>query len=79
MKEDISLKIKNIRNRNNLSQERFGKKIGLSGKTISSYETGRCVPPLKVLEDISNVYDLSVVVVKNEKRAALREKLILMN
>jgi len=28
----------------NLSQERFGRRLGISGKSVSAYETGRCVP-----------------------------------
>ena len=43
----IAQKIKNIRLLKNLSQDRFGKKIGKSGKTISAYESGRCVPTLR--------------------------------
>ncbi|HLC93740.1 MAG TPA: helix-turn-helix transcriptional regulator [Patescibacteria group bacterium] len=72
----VGLRIKNIRNLNNLSQDRFGKKIGLSGKTISSYETGRCIPPLYVLKDISHVYDVPLMVVKEEKKHALSEKIV---
>jgi DNA-binding XRE family transcriptional regulator len=29
-----------------MSQDRFGKKIGVSGKTISAYETGKITPTL---------------------------------
>ncbi|OGC49282.1 hypothetical protein A3A69_02375 [candidate division WWE3 bacterium RIFCSPLOWO2_01_FULL_37_15] len=53
---NINNKIKKLRESKNLSQERFGKKLGLSGKTISSYETGRCIPPLYILDKISSVY-----------------------
>ena len=53
---NINNKIKKLRESKNLSKERFGKKLGLSGKTISSYETGRCIPPLYILDKISSVY-----------------------
>ncbi|MBN1162237.1 helix-turn-helix transcriptional regulator [Patescibacteria group bacterium] len=58
---NIGLKIRKIRNSRNMSQERFGYKLGLSGKTISAYETGRSVPPLKVLESISRTYGINIV------------------
>lgn len=52
--------IKNLRIQTQLSQKRFGHKIGVSGKTISAYECGKCIPPLRVLEKISEVYSVSV-------------------
>lgn len=58
--KNIADNIKNLRVQNKLSQHRFGFKIGISGKTISAYENGKCVPTLKVLEKISEVYQVSV-------------------
>lgn len=52
--------IRKLRRERALSQERFGEKIGVSGKTISAYETGKIVPPVKVLEKISVVYNAYV-------------------
>ncbi len=71
----IAQKIKNIRVLKNLSQDRFGKKIGKSGKTISAYESGRCVPTLKVLDDISQVYDVTFVHTNDGKKEQLKNKL----
>ena len=71
----IAQKIKNIRVLKNLSQDRFGKKIGKSGKTISAYESGRCVPTLKVLDDISQVYDVTFVHTNDDKKEQLKNKL----
>ncbi len=56
----ISDSIKQVRQSQQLSQNRFGYKIGISGKTISAYETGKCTPPLKVLERIAKTYKISV-------------------
>jgi len=61
-----------------MSQKRFGIKVGLSGKTISAYENGKCVPSLKVLERISETYDVSFVQVKSEKRIVLIKQLDLL-
>jgi len=61
MSEEFSKKIKGLRDRNSLSQTRFGSKIGVSGKTISAYENGRSVPSLKVLDNISRVYKVHVI------------------
>lgn len=66
--QDINLKIRKIRNKKNLSQDRFGKKIGVSGKTISAYETGKIIPPLKILEEISKVYDENLIRLSKTKQ-----------
>jgi transcriptional regulator with XRE-family HTH domain len=72
---NISSKIREIRFRNNLSQERFGMKIGVTGKCISAYETGKCNPPLKILEAISKTYDAAILHLKASKKEELEEKL----
>ncbi len=58
--KSIAGNIKHLRLQNSLSQKRFGNKIGVSGKTISAYENGKCIPPLRVLEKISEAYNISV-------------------
>lgn len=58
--KSVRYSIKDLRTRTKLSQKRFGYKIGLSGKTISAYETGKCIPPLKILEKISQTYNVSI-------------------
>jgi len=72
---DVSKKIKQVREQRNLSQERFGKKVGKTGKTISAYEHGRCHPPLRVLEEISQVYDVTFMSVKQSKAEDLSRKI----
>ncbi len=60
MQNPIPAGIKKLRKHKNLSQHSFGKKVGLSGKTISAYETGRIAPPLKVLERIADTYNVEI-------------------
>jgi transcriptional regulator with XRE-family HTH domain len=57
---EIGKEIKNLRLKLNMSQERFGHKIGVSGKTISAYEKGTIKPTLVVLEKISEQYNVSL-------------------
>jgi transcriptional regulator with XRE-family HTH domain len=73
--ENLSQKIREIRVERNLSQSRFGKKIGKSGKTISAYESGRCTPTFKVLDSISQVYDVTFLHLKRSKREQLKDKI----
>lgn len=71
MEKNIGEKIRNIRNKAKLSQSRFGYKMGLSGKTISAYETGKIEPPLKVLEAISDEYNENLIVPPTQHRNKL--------
>lgn len=61
-----------------MSQRRFGMKIGVTGKTISAYETGRCNPPLKILERISREYDVTFVHLKEDRKKQIEEKIALL-
>jgi transcriptional regulator with XRE-family HTH domain len=78
MKSNVELgeKIRKIRSENNMSQQRFGKKLGISGKSVSAYETGRIRPPLRVLEDISSTYNVSVFRVHKEKGNSISSRIL---
>jgi len=67
MEEVIGKKIKKIRLSKNMSQERFGYKIGVSGKSISAYENGACTPSLRVMEALSSVYNASFISTPDRK------------
>jgi len=60
MIENLGGQIKKIRNEKGLSQKRFGEKIGVSGKSISAYETGKVIPPIIILEKISGTYQTTI-------------------
>lgn len=68
-------KIKTIRKKLNMSQDRFGKKFGVSGKTVSAYENGKCAPPLRVLEKISKIYGTGFTAIDVDMKADLINKI----
>jgi transcriptional regulator with XRE-family HTH domain len=72
---EVGRKIREIREQRNLSQDKFGRKIGKTGKTICAYESGRCTPPLKVLEEISQVYDATFMSVKQSRALDLGKRI----
>ena len=76
---NVGEKIKSIRLKKNLSQERFGTKVGVSGKTISCYETGKVKPPLKILEKIARIYKIPFLVSDLGYRSVIREKMESIN
>lgn len=71
----IAEKIKLLRKSKNLSQERFGRKIGLSGKSISAYERGRSIPPIKILNRIASTFNTVFLQIQTEKKVELEDKI----
>lgn len=45
---DISYKIKNLRMKNNLTQQEFGDILFVSDKTVSSWESKRTLPDINM-------------------------------
>lgn len=66
--------LKRLRCGLNLSQERFGRRLGISGKSVSAYETGRCVPTVRVLKHIADEYNVSFMEMSNDNRMSLNQK-----
>jgi transcriptional regulator with XRE-family HTH domain len=55
---DVGLKIKQLREEKNLSQEELGAAIGVSKQMISHYENGENTPRFKTLEKIAVYFNV---------------------
>lgn len=49
-----------LRRENNLTQEQLGEEIGVTNKTISRWENGNYLPPVEILQILSNKYGLTI-------------------
>lgn len=65
----IGKNIKRFRELNNLTQDELGEKIGVSGKTVSSWELNRTEPKMGMIEKLSNYFgcDKSELIGENVK------------
>ena len=69
---DFGLRIRELRESRNMSQEALGRRVGRSKPVISSYENNIKLPPLDVLIDMSNVFNVSLdYLVGKEKERTL--------
>lgn len=49
-----------LRKENNMTQAQLGEKLGVSNKTISRWETGTYMPPVEMLQLLSDMYQVSI-------------------
>ena len=81
---NISDKLKNNRKQAGLTQEEIAQKLHVSRQTISNWETGRSIPDIYSLVELSNIYDISLdhlvkedIVMMNELKKENKEKKII--
>lgn len=58
--ETVGKFLKELRKEQNITQEQLGEKIGVTNKTISKWENGKYMPPIDMLEVLSEMYDVSI-------------------
>lgn len=56
----LGLKIKQLREENNLTQAELGEKLNISKATISKYEADRVEPSIPTLISISKLFNVSI-------------------
>ena len=49
-----------LRRESGLTQEQLGNELGVSNKTVSRWETGTYLPPVEMLQALSNKYGVSI-------------------
>lgn len=57
------------RKEKNLTQEQLAEKIGVSNKTISKWETGKCMPDYCVVEELCRELDITLAELINGEAA----------
>lgn len=49
-----------LRKEHNLTQEQLGQKLGVTNKTVSRWENGNYLPPVEILQDLSELYRITI-------------------
>ena len=57
--------IRQLREKQNMTQTELAEKLGVSGKTISKWETGKGLPDISLLQPLSQVLGISVIELMN--------------
>lgn len=62
-----------LRKEHNLTQAELGVKLGVTNKTISRWETGNYMPPVEMLEELSNMYGMTINELLSGKKLSTEE------
>lgn len=57
---DIATKLKENRKQTGFTQEEIAQKLHVSRQTVSNWETGKSIPDIYNLVELSNIYDISL-------------------
>ena len=49
-----------LRKEQGLTQEQLGERLGVTNKTVSRWETGTYLPPVEMLQMLSEMYDITI-------------------
>lgn len=58
--KQIGLFLAVLRKEQGMTQEQLGDKLGVTNKTVSRWETGTYMPPVEILQMLSDMYHVSI-------------------
>ncbi len=61
MNENIGKFIAYLRKERNMTQQELAEKLGVSDRSVSNWENGKCLPDISLYKDICNIFDISLV------------------
>ena len=62
--------LKELRKEKGITQEQLAEKLGVSGRTISRWETGNNMPDISLLVEIAEYFDVSIPeIIKGERKS----------
>lgn len=60
MKINMGSNIRELRKRNNITQERLAEYLGVTYQTVSKWENGTSLPSISLLPSIANIFNISI-------------------
>ena len=77
--EEFAKKIKDLRIKNNLTQKEFADKLGVTYQAVSKWETGKNMPDIVLLKEISLIFKIDIdELLTGKKKANKNTKIWIM-
>lgn len=75
--EKIGFFIRKLRLKNNFTQKDFANKLGVTYQAVSKWETGRSIPDIAILKQISKDFKVNITDLLNGEKSFKKRKLVL--
>jgi transcriptional regulator with XRE-family HTH domain len=62
-----------LRKEQSMTQEQLGEKLGVTNKTVSRWETGTYLPPVEMLQLLSELYGITINEILSGERLGEKE------
>lgn len=62
-----------LRKEKGMTQEQLGEKLGVTNKTVSRWETGTYLPPVEMLQSMSELYGITINEILSAERLTAEE------
>ena len=72
--EQIGSIIKDIRKKNNLTQNEFASILGVTFQAVSKWENDKSIPDITILKDISNKFNVDLNYLISGKKVNINKK-----
>ena len=77
--QKIGTFLRELRKEKNLTQEQLAEILGVSGRTVSRWETGSNMPDLAIMIDLADYYDIDNKELLNGERKSEMDKELIVN
>ena len=71
--QKIGVFLSELRRQKGLTQEQLGEKLGVTNKTVSRWETGSYLPPVEMLQSLSEMYGITINEILSAERLSEKE------
>ena len=75
--EQIGSIIKDIRKKNNLTQNEFASILGVTFQAVSKWENDKSIPDITILKDISNKFNVDLNYLISGKKVNINKRSII--
>ena len=73
--ENVSKFIKNLRNKNNLTQKKLAEELGVTYQAVSKWENGKNIPDIEILKLICDKYNVNIEdIIGTKKKRIITKK-----
>lgn len=76
--ENVSKFIKNLRNKNNLTQKKLSEELGVTYQAVSKWENGKNIPDIEILKLICDKYNVNIEDIIGTKKKKNNNKKIIV-